>query len=173
MGQQCPSTAQSNLETAYVYVLAWACLDAAQTYCLLSNLYHMCWTHIVFRLNVSSADSLPLSQPPADSYASAHDDINRRGNNATVRRSWWILDLTFGFVVGKLMVGEAKPSLLEVLHSKPVSPLCSLYHKSEEKRVTEIPLKPWRMSSSFSKMFKYVTIFLFLWHNASLIHPQC
>ena len=44
-------------------------------------------------------------------------------------------DLTFGFVVGKLVVGEAKPSLLEVLHSKPVSPLCSLYHKSEEEWV--------------------------------------
>lgn len=40
------------------------------------------------------------------------------------------------------MVGEAKPSLLEVFHSKAVSPLCSLYHKSEgEKRAREIPLK--------------------------------
>lgn len=28
------------------------------------------------------------------------------------------------------MVGEAKPSLLEVLHSKAVSPLRSLDHKS-------------------------------------------
>lgn len=34
-------------------------------------------------------------------------------------------------MVGKLVVGEAKPSLLEVLHSKPVSPLSSLDHKSE------------------------------------------
>lgn len=41
--------------------------------------------------------------------------------------------VTFRFVVGKLVVGEAKPSLLEVLHSKPVSPLCSLYHESEGK----------------------------------------
>jgi len=42
-------------------------------------------------------------------------------------------DLTFGLVVGKLVIGEAKPSLLEVLHSKTVSPLSPLYHKSEEK----------------------------------------
>lgn len=30
------------------------------------------------------------------------------------------------------MVGEAKPSLLEILHSKTVSPLCPLYHESEQ-----------------------------------------
>lgn len=43
--------------------------------------------------------------------------------------------LTFGFVVGKLMVGQAKPSLLEILHSKAVSALCSLYHKPEKKYI--------------------------------------
>lgn len=57
----------------------------------------------------------------------------RRGTNATVRKSRGTSDLTFGFVVGKLVVGEAKPSLLEVLHPEPVSPLRSLYHESERK----------------------------------------
>ena len=39
------------------------------------------------------------------------------------------------------MVGQAEPSLFEVLHSKPVSALCSLYHKSEEQWVREMQLK--------------------------------
>lgn len=93
--------------------------------------------HIVFRLNVYSADSLP----PADSYTSTRNDINRRGNNANCKEILRTFDRTFCFVVGKLVIGEAKPSLLEVLHSKPVSPLCPLYHKSEGKWVREMPLK--------------------------------
>lgn len=125
------------------------------------NLHHMCWTHIVFGLNVHSAHS----HPPADSYTSARDDINRRGNAATVRRSRETFDLTFRFVVGKLVVGEAKPSLLEVLHSKPVSPLRSLDHKSEGKWVKET-LK----TLPDSIYIKYITILLFLWHYASLIY---
>lgn len=36
-------------------------------------------------------------------------------------------------MVGELVVGEAKPSLLEVLHSEAFSPLSSLYHKPETK----------------------------------------
>lgn len=44
--------------------------------------------------------------------------------------------LTFGFVVGKLMVGQAKPPLLKILHSKAVSALCSLYHKPEKDNIT-------------------------------------
>lgn len=43
------------------------------------------------------------------------------------------VSLTFGFVVGKLVVGQAKPSLLKILHSKAVSALCSLYHKPEKR----------------------------------------
>lgn len=39
------------------------------------------------------------------------------------------------------MVGEAKPSLLEILHSKTFSPLGSLYHKPEEKEMRERQLK--------------------------------
>lgn len=31
------------------------------------------------------------------------------------------------------MVGQAKPSLLEILHAKAVSPLCSLDHEPEKK----------------------------------------
>lgn len=50
--------------------------------------------------------------------------------------------LTFGFVVGELVVGEAKPSLLEVLHSKAVSPLCSLDHESGRKTDERGQLKP-------------------------------
>lgn len=40
---------------------------------------------------------------------------------------------TFRSVVGEFVVGETKPSLLEVFHSKPVSPLGSLYHEPVQK----------------------------------------
>lgn len=55
------------------------------------------------------------------------------GGKGNTESSSGTSDLTFGFVVSKLVVGEAKPSLLEVLHSEAVSPLCSLYHESDGK----------------------------------------
>lgn len=70
-------------------------------------------------------NSISVPAPPSPAEPSS------RKRNA--ERSSETSDLTFGFVVGKLVVGEAKPSLLEVLHSKAVSPLCSLYHESDGK----------------------------------------
>lgn len=83
-------------------------------------LHRLCWMHSMLMLNLHSAESLPCCPSAVDLKTS---------------------DLTFRFMVGKLMVGKAKPSLLEVLHSKPVSPLRSLYHKSEEKNRRDIRLK--------------------------------
>lgn len=149
----CPNSVHqqhNGMQKCYFYVLAWACLDAVQTHFLLCNLISTTcvWAHAVFRLDAHSADS----HPPSDPYTSTHDGINRRGNNATVRRSRGTFDLTFGFVVSKLMVGEAKPSLLEVFHSKAVSPLCSLYHKSERENEREkFRLKLWQISSCFTE----------------------
>lgn len=70
--------------------------------------------------------------PPADLNADKNE--NRRGNDPAERCPCEPADLTFCFVVGELVVGEAEPSLLEVLHSKPVSPLSSFYHKPEGKK---------------------------------------
>lgn len=70
--------------------------------------------------------------PPADLNTNKHK--NKRGNDPTERCSCEPADLTFCFVVGELVVGEAEPSLLEVLHSKPVSPLSSFYHEPEGKK---------------------------------------
>lgn len=74
--------------------------------------------------------------PPADPNTSEHK--NRRGNDPTERFSREPAVLTFCLVVGELVVGEAEPPLLEVLHSKPVSSLSSFYHKSEGKK-TQTP----------------------------------
>lgn len=38
--------------------------------------------------------------------------------------------VTFGFMVGELVVGQAEPSLLEVLQTEAVSPLSSFDHES-------------------------------------------
>lgn len=37
--------------------------------------------------------------------------------------------VTFAFLIGELMVCQAKPSLLEVFHTKSFSSLCSLDHE--------------------------------------------
>lgn len=48
---------------------------------------------------------------------------------------------TFAFLIGKLMVCESKPSLLEVLHTKPLPTLCPLDHepiaKKDHSSITE------------------------------------
>lgn len=91
-------------------------------------LFFTLWDHSVHQLK--TIIDRRLSDPR---FLEASFSWYRRGTNATVRKSRGTSDLTFGFVVGKLVVGEAKPSLLEVLHPEPVSPLRSLYHESERK----------------------------------------
>lgn len=46
-----------------------------------------------------------------------------------VSKNHWQTSVTFAFLIGKLMVCQAKPSLLEVFHTKSFSSLCSLDHE--------------------------------------------
>lgn len=46
-----------------------------------------------------------------------------------VSKQDWKIFVTFAFLIGKLMVCQAKPSLLEVFHTKSFSSLCSLDHE--------------------------------------------
>lgn len=43
--------------------------------------------------------------------------------------------VTFAFLVGKLMVGQAEPSFLKILHSKTFPSLCPLNHEPVVNRV--------------------------------------
>ncbi len=49
--------------------------------------------------------------------------------------------VTFGFVVGELVVGQAEPSLLEVLQTEAVSSLSSFDHESGRSEQNRSKLK--------------------------------
>lgn len=102
------------------------------------NLHLMCWM-----MSVQTKHTLNRFKPSQLTHTHAHSNTNPNsgGNIATPSGSWEPSVLTFGFVVGELMVGEAEPPLLEVFHSKPFSSLCSLYHKSVEEWERQAQLK--------------------------------
>lgn len=66
------------------------------------------------------------------------------------------------------MVGETKPSLLEVFHSKPVSPLGSLYHEPVQKWERQIQDEHFYFSTSESVLPKCVRLYVKLFVNAIL-----
>lgn len=83
--------------------------------------------------------------------------------------------LTFGFVVGKLMVGQAKPSLLEILHSEAVSPLCSLYHEPEKRQYShmKVTTRPPKSKQMLAGIYHSVVSMLAFGCTRSYYSVQC
>lgn len=73
-----------------------------------------------------------------------------------LKKKAWQTFVTFAFLIGELVICQAKPSLLEVFHTKSFPSLCSLDHEPIVNRTMIV-----KIDQYYTDMHIYIYVYMF------------